>query len=160
MTEKIISMVSDEVPMEVYKRCPFLEKDRERLGKLKILGKGQKGFVVESKKANSVIKVGIDEKSHIYLANEAKNHNLFLEKIAEGKFEKRIPEWINVPDIVDVIEPEQKNPFRYAIERINGDTLKKIELIKSDTLQEYREKLKIFQTAKFIKCLSINLMNS
>lgn len=59
-------MVSDEVPMEVYKRCPFLEKDRERLGKVKILGKGQKGLVVESKKANSVIKVGIDEKSHIY----------------------------------------------------------------------------------------------
>jgi hypothetical protein len=143
-TEKILSIISDEVPMDLYQRCPFLEQDRKRLGKLTILGKGQKGLIVESKKSNSVIKIGIDEKSHIDLINEVRNHNIFLDKIAEGKFEQKIPEWIKVPDIVSVIEPDQKNPFRYAIERINGNTLKKIELVKSDTLHEYREKISDF----------------
>jgi hypothetical protein len=116
-------------------------------GEISLLGRGGNGIILESEEANTVLKIFYSNNTQKHILSEVKNHADFLDAIAEGKRQKKIPDWIHIPNIVQIpnFRATDIRERAYIMDRIDGITLKRWIYLK---LNEYREKLEPFMISE------------
>ncbi|MEK8015953.1 MAG: hypothetical protein VSS75_003730 [Candidatus Parabeggiatoa sp.] len=124
----------------------------------RLVGTGANGIVLESKQANTVIKISHSGDTERNLLREVNNHADFLNAILSGKLARTpdgnqcIPDWVHVPDIYqkpNLVATEVRKQA-YIMEQVTGITLKRWVYLKRD---EYQSKLEPF-TEQEIRSLS------
>jgi len=118
-------------------------------GGTRLVGTGANGIVLESKQANTVIKISHSGDTERTLLREVNNHADFQNAILSGKLARTpdgnqcVPDWVHVPDIYQKPNPTATDVRKraYIMELVTGMTLKRWVYLKLD---EYWSKLEPF----------------